>query len=364
MAVLAVTGAGGPALSWLLGVAGASRTVLDAQVPYSSIALDEFAGSELGQAASLDTASKIARSAYERAIHLRQGGVPVVGVACTAAIATDRRKLGVHRCHVAAWKSDGLETYSVELVKGLRDRSGEDQVASRLVVKALAEAVGLKAPIDLGLDRSECLAMQTVRYSDPVQAVLDGHIGSVTVASDGTLTADKRVESGLLSGSFNPLHNGHQQLAAAASDIIGMPVAFELSITNVDKPFLEEREVRSRVQQFSGNAPVIVSRAETFNKKARLFPGCTFVIGYDTAVRLLHPRYYGGEESQALTAFVEMRDLGCRFLVAGREDERVFRTLDDLDVHWGLDDMFSPIPASMFRADISSTDLRLAGHEA
>ena len=59
-----------------------------------------------------------------------------------------------------------------------------------------------------------------------------------------------------------------------------------------------------------------------------------------------------------------MRDLGCRFLVAGREDERVFRTLDDLDVHWGLDDMFSPIPASMFRADISSTDLRLAGHEA
>lgn len=364
MAVLAVTGAGGPALSWLLGVAGASRTVLDAQVPYSSIALDEFAGSELGQAASPDTASKMARSAYERAIHLRQGSVPVVGVACTASIATDRQKLGAHRCHVTTWKSDGLDTYSVELVKGLRDRSGEDQVASRLVVKALAEAVGLESHIDLGLDRSERVAVQTVRYSNPVQAVLDGHVGSVTVASDGTLTADNQVEGGLLSGSFNPLHSGHRRLADAASDIIGMPVTFELSITNVDKPSLVEREVRSRVQQFLGNAPVIVSRAETFNKKARLFPGCTFVIGYDTAVRLLHPRYYGGEESQALTAFVEMRDLGCRFLVAGREDERVFRTLDDLDVHWGLDDMFSPIPASMFRADISSTDLRLAGREA
>jgi hypothetical protein len=363
MAVLVVTGAGGNALSWVLGVAGASRTVLDARIPYSSAALDDFTGSVLGQSASQETAAKMARSAYDRAVCLRQGDVPVVGVACTASIASDRPKRGAHRCHIASWASDGLETYRVEFVKGLRDRTGEDKIVSQLVLKALAQAVGVDSDIDLGLDPDERLEVQTVRYKDPIEAILASHIRSVTVAPDGTSIADRKMEGGLLSGSFDPLHDGHQRLAAAASDIIGMPVTFELSIANVDKPSLEEPEVRGRVQQFSGNAPVIVSRAETFNKKARLFPGCTFVIGYDTAVRLLHPRYYGGEESQALTSFVEMRGLGCRFLVAGREDDGVFRTLDDLDVHRGLDDMFSPIPASMFRADISSTVLRLASTE-
>ena len=363
MAVMTVAGAGGKALSWLLEVAGASRTVLDAQVPYSSSALDEFAGSELRQAASPDTAAKMARSAYDRAVNLRQGDLPVVGIACTASIATDRPKRGAHRCHIAAWRPDGLNTYSVELVKGLRERSGEDEVASRLVVKALAEAVGLESDIDLGLDKGERLDVQTVRYSDAIEAVLAGHVRSVTVASDNTTIADRKVEGGLLAGSFDPLHDGHVRLAAAASDILGTPVAFELSITNVDKPSLEEWEIRDRIKQFSRKSPVILSRAETFNKKARIFPGCTFAIGYDTAVRLMQPRYYGGEASQMLTAFVEMRDLGCRFLVAGRAEDGVFRTLEDIDVPWGLGDMFSPIPTSTFRFDISSTGLRLANRE-
>ena len=364
MAVFAVTGGGGQAVSWLLGVPGASRTVLEVVVPYASAALGQFMGCEPQQSASRETASKMARTAYERAVHLQRSGVPLVGVACTASIATDRPKRGEHRCHVAAWKADGVTTYSVGLAKGLRDRAGEDRIASRLVLKALAEASGIDSDIGLDLEPGERLDAESIQYADPIKAVLADHVRSVTIEPDGAMRADQTHEGGVLAGSFDPLHEGHRRLAAAASDIIHAPVSFELSIANVDKPPLQESEVRPRAAQFLGKAPVVVTRAETFSQKARLFPGCTFVIGWDTAVRLIDSRYYGGSKAEMLTALVEMRSLGCRFLVAGRVEEGSFRTLDDVGVPAGLEEMFATIPESTFRSGLSSTDLRLAGREA
>ena len=44
MAVIAVSGAGAEALAWLLGVPGASRTVLEAIVPYGQRAMVRVSG--------------------------------------------------------------------------------------------------------------------------------------------------------------------------------------------------------------------------------------------------------------------------------------------------------------------------------
>lgn len=65
--------------------------------------------------------------------------------------------------------------------------------------------------------------------------------------------------------------------------------------------------------------------------------------GYDTAVRLLHPQYYG-DESGMLLQFAALRMRGCSFLVAGRREESgAFMTLDDMTVPEALQVLLSSI---------------------
>ncbi len=180
------------------------------------------------------------------------------------------------------------------------------------------------------------------------------------VQRDGQLVVDRTGidRLALLPGSFHTLHLGHEVLAQAASAILGTPVVNEISVVNVDKPRLSNSEVLSRLAQFQGKSDVVLTRAETFQKKAELFPGCTFVIGWDTAVRLFEPRYYGSDERAMLRAMAEVSALGCHFLVAGRAQDGSFRTLANANIPRDYLPLFTGIPESQFRVDISSTDLR------
>jgi hypothetical protein len=163
----------------------------------------------------------------------------------------------------------------------------------------------------------------------------------------------------VLPGSFNPLHEGHRRLAAVAAEILGQPVAFELSVDNVDKPSLSVPEVHHRLRQFAGAAPVWLTRAPTFRQKAALFPGTVFVIGADTAWRLAQRKYYGDDEGQRCAAFDFIRQHNCRFLVAGRVDAAGrFLGLSDIELPAACLDLFMAIPAERFRHDLSSTELR------
>jgi nicotinic acid mononucleotide adenylyltransferase len=163
----------------------------------------------------------------------------------------------------------------------------------------------------------------------------------------------------LLAGAFNPAHEGHWLLAHVASALLGTPVVFELSATNVDKPALPVEEIRRRLQQFTWRLPLWVTRAPTFAEKASLFPGVVFVVGADTAERILAPRYYGDSETRRAEALAYIRRQGCRFLVAGREDHAGKHLgLEDLGLPEGCRDLFSAIPKADFHVPVSSTSLR------
>jgi hypothetical protein len=117
-----------------------------------------------------------------------------------------------------------------------------------------------------------------------------------------------------------------------------------------------------RMAQFAGRWPVLASNAPTFVEKARLYPGATFVIGYDTAERLLQPHYYHDSQVKLVAALNEIRARGCTFLVAGRiDDEGEFQRMDNLEIPPSCKDLFQAIPSDLFRQDISSTELRKSG---
>ena len=372
-AVIAVAGAGNYALAWLLGVGGASRTVLETRVPYGYRAMTDFLGGYAPeQTVAADTARRMARAAWQRGMALRENTPPIIGIGCTATIATDRTKRGDHRAYVAVWDDAGASVTALALEKGRRDRAGEEDVVSRLVIATLAGACGVDAaPLDLKLAPSETLHTTTTPHGNPIQRLLDGNADWVTVHPDGRMAVDADPPAALLPGSFNPLHDGHIRLAAAGSETLGLPAAYELSVVNVDKPPLTIDEVQRRIDGIgaidrrNGAGTLVLTRAATFRQKAALFPGCGFVIGWDTAARLIEPRYYGGSAAAMLTALAEMWALGCRFVVAGRVDAAgAFRTLDDIAIPDGFRPLFIPIPEGQFRADVSSTALRAGGPTA
>ena len=152
MAVIVVTGGGAQAIADLLAVPGASKTVLEALAPYSGRSLSKFLGAAPTQAVSVDTAAAMARAAYQRALQLKEEETtPVLGLSCTATLATDRPKKGEHRAHLGLCNGEKTRVYSLTLAKGARNRQEEERVVSNLLLHVLAEACNVARSKELEL---------------------------------------------------------------------------------------------------------------------------------------------------------------------------------------------------------------------
>jgi Cytidylyltransferase-like len=360
--VMVAAGAGTEALSNLLGVAGATRTLLEALVPYSTAAFDDFLGRTPAKYVTERTARLLAGRAFTRARWLDAAQNPVLGLACTATIVTDRPKRGEHRAYIATWQPDRLVEYGIHLNKGLRDRAGEENLVSSVLLNALAEGMSLDVQLPVSLTDKDKITITTHHFGQAAQKISQGKLNCFGVTADGRIRSKHIKPQALLSGSFNPLHDGHLELLQVSAKLLGHPVAFECAAKNVDKPAIPARAMVQRIAQFAGRWPVYVTNAATYVEKARIFPNTVFVIGFDTAERILHPRYYQNSESTLRDALAEIEAQGCSFLVAGRQDKNgVFRNSDQLNVPHPFANLFKTIPAEAFRKDISSTELRATG---
>lgn len=368
---------GNQGISWILGVHGASRTILDVHIPYSRPAFREavFTKKWAGGYCSAESARELAKAAYVRGIRLSNAGDEVLGLASTAVLESGREIKGGRRAFVAAEMSWGAVVYEL-VFGGNSKRWVEDGVVGRLLIQALYDCVVQKVFTTRIESRMElvrnALANQDVLKQPTIHEradVLEGLIrGEVSVAEYYKRNFEVNATRGnlFLSGSFNPLHIGHQELLQTAAQIRGTDAkpCYELSAVNVDKPPLSRNELLKRLAQFHNTSyPIVITSEPLFHAKAALFPGSSFVIGYDTAVRLFMAKYYNHNEQKMYNSLLSIVRNDCNFLVAGRkvkdtDGNEKYMTSSDMNIPPPFRSIFQTIPESTFRCDISSTELR------
>lgn len=199
-----------------------------------------------------------------------------------------------------------------------------------------------------------------------IDRLYEEQIGAIVIGPDGVSTESVPDQPLVLAGSFNPLHDGHLAMLDAAQQMVNRQAYFEISIENVDKPRLAKSELQKRAAQISKTGgSLIVTNAQRFTEKSSLIPGAIFVIGMDTYIRLMDGRYYpdhvAGDHSAVENSLDLIYENGCRFIVAGRVDDRnQFTILHDIDfeVPMRFKDMFTELTETQFRSDLSSTEIR------
>jgi nicotinic acid mononucleotide adenylyltransferase len=306
-------------------------------------------------------------------------------VACTASLASDRPKRGAHRAHLAYQTENTTSEISIEWTKGARTRSGEEAATSALVLNLIAEACALNVRVSVPLRSGEEVKGRSIRVSDaleyfyrePFDSVLVNAVGPDGMKSAARIGEDCQDDlakaelnevvptpKGIFPGAFHPLHRGHRRMHDIAEELLGLPVEYELSMVNVDKPQLDFLEIEDRCRQFKADEVLWLARRPLFTQKAAANPGAVFVVGVDTIARIADPRYYGGSKRRRDRAVAKIKQHGCRFLVFGRVVDGVFRSVADIELPKELAEICEQVPEKTFREDISSTELRRQARDA
>ncbi len=183
----------------------------------------------------------------------------------------------------------------------------------------------------------------------------------LTLAPSRNAPAASRTGETLYPGSFNPPHRAHRRVAELAASKTGAPVAFELSVRNVDKPSLDALEISRRLEALrrtAPNVPIWTTNAPRFVEKAALFPGSTFALGTDSILRLGDAKYEGGSISRREAVLERLTELGARFLVFTRKIGGAVEPPESLPLPERLRTLCQFVPPEEFLDDVSSTALR------
>lgn len=361
--VFAVSGGGSRAITALLEVPGASRTVLEAVVPYAPQAMNTFLRCVPEGYCAEHTARQLAVAAWQRAIKYENASVSteLFGFGVTASLATDRPHRGEHRAFAAFHSLRKTLSLSLPLEKNARTREEEEVLVAGGALRLLAYALGVAGKEQL----PQAGIVQEFAPPESWRRLYSQPQSLVCVKLPEWKEVPAPPVSAILCGSFAPFHHGHARMRDFAGQHLGMEVGLEISVQNADKPPLDYLEIRSRlthiaqtVSHANESIHVFLTNTPYFRQKTAFFPGATFVVGADTLSRIGDPRYHGGDMSSLLRGFETLAEHGCQFLVLGRVAGNGFCVLDNLDIPPELRKICTGISHEFFREDISSTEIR------
>ncbi|MEM9659838.1 MAG: hypothetical protein AAF961_15860, partial [Planctomycetota bacterium] len=237
--VIAAAGGGASLVGELLATPGASRSMLEAVAPYAPNSLKDWLGGEPDQACSEPTARAMAMAAWRRGAWLSPKVDPslLIGVGCTASLATDRVKRGTHRVFVATQTATCTNSLTLVLTGRDRTRAQEERIAANLLLFALTKRCGvdaqsLQAELESVLQAGESVvphgAVAEPAWTELLQAQRQW-TALRPRSVEASLDADCARPQGLLfPGAFNPPHAGHLRMAEFAEARLERPAVWEI----------------------------------------------------------------------------------------------------------------------------------------
>jgi nicotinate (nicotinamide) nucleotide adenylyltransferase len=185
-------------------------------------------------------------------------------------------------------------------------------------------------------------------------------------ASEPIAKGGKRL--GVFSASFNPITVAHVKMIEEARARFGLEeILLLLATANVDKGVfglsLEERLMMLKAyaltcKDFSVVACSHGRYVDKIEALKEVFPPDTqlsFIVGYDTLVRIFDPKYYTDLHTELKGLF-----RGCRFIAANRAEHNLHSVKEFLvrPICQPYADYIDLIELSNFYAEVSSTEIR------
>mmetsp|Transcript_31888 Transcript_31888/g.36833 ORF Transcript_31888/g.36833 Transcript_31888/m.36833 type:complete len:407 (-) Transcript_31888:51-1271(-) len=372
------TGAGGSLISTLMAVPGCSKTLINAQVPYSTKSTRRILDNFPQKYVCSETSRQLAQHAYEDAYRIDDYATPqdfLVGIGATSAIQTDRTRRSDDQVFVSVWTRHNVKEFNAVLDRTMT-RGQQEEYICRLMLKVMADVAGVEAT-ELPLP-SNVRTVEHNTLAKPIASVLNGTVKYALFNSLGEVRmpiAPFTVEGHdyentvylLYPGSFKPLHYGHTELARVAALVMqryfpnkkSTVVTYEISASIVGKRDVCEDDFAERIKQFTSQGRrVAITSAKLFVEKAEMFPNHGLVVGIDTARRVIDPQYYNNDEGKMIEAIRDIERFGCYFVVGGRKHGDSWDDLSCLVVPEPIRHLFKAINPHDFRVDISSTEIR------
>ena len=347
--VIVSSGGGTNAISSLLKVPGASNTILESHIPYSKESMNEFLNSKPDHYCSLDTCLSMAANAYKKStkINKQSKSKHLLGIAITANLATTYKKKGDHKFFIVVQSHDYTKYLECYLEKDVRTREMEEELITGCVINLLSESCGIKCDLP---EISEQIKIHQIDAEKSWKKLFNSQVGYISNI--------KNTPELIFPGSFNPLHEGHIKMKELAEKKTGMHTTFEICAKNADKPPLTFYEIKRTIDQFQNDESWMLTSAGRFSEKAEMFPNSVFIIGADTLLRVFDEKFYKSHKDM-MDHIQRFNDHNINFLVFGRKVNQKFISLDKIKIPEIISARCTGFEETIFRDDISSTELRL-----
>ncbi|CAD8111234.1 unnamed protein product [Paramecium sonneborni] len=376
--VLYTAGAGAQALCHFTLHPGSSKYALESSSFYAKGSLEMLLNQSITKFVTKQVAEDMALKALIRSheIQIKEDSFDkfnsTLGIGITAAIRSVNDRQGKHHAFICLNYGIIKFTYYLDLVKGIRTREQEDQFISDVVFQLI-----LKHSNQQSISNEQQFQDQSISNLDNASIMLINQESMNQNLIQSLQTSPNLLQSILfttnqyqlnpiiqnaiiMSGSFNPIHDGHIELAQKAQNLLQLNTFyFELSIINADKKDITVQEVEKRLELIKKFHPnIILSNKAYFKDKNQFLKNGAFAIGIDTYKRLVDLKYYNNsiqERDLSLFSFLQNNN---KIIVAPRynDAQQKLESLNDYGIPKILEG--NVIELNDFRNDISSTKIR------